>query len=262
MNKKMLFGIIGALLILIVCAIVITGEVRAGKTSDAGINLTTEGANVNTKENTLRVTGQGTVSIKPDVAYLNVGVRTIDKDARKAQDDNKATMTKVLAKLSSLKIEDKDIQTTSYNIWPRYNYNGNREYLEGYEVENMIMITVHEVESVGDILDAVSQEGANRSYGINFGVLDTDSIYKQALEEAMEDAKSKAQVMGKKSDLVILKPLAIYEGSAPSQGYYPDAMYESNKFSMDQGRADTAGVPIATGEFEINAYVTIVYQVK
>ena len=58
------------------------------------------------------------------------GVRTLDKDAKKAQDENKAIMNTIMTKLSSLNIEEKDIQTSTYSIWPRYHYSNNREDLE------------------------------------------------------------------------------------------------------------------------------------
>ena len=59
----------------------------------------------------------------------------------------------------------------------------------------MIRITVRRIDSVGDVLDSVNKEGANRSYGINLGILDTDTIYKQALEKAIDEAKAKAEVI-------------------------------------------------------------------
>ncbi|HZJ82835.1 MAG TPA: SIMPL domain-containing protein [Clostridia bacterium] len=254
-NKILLYGVIGFALLL-ASIIAITSAVNAGS---AKVAMDTQGTGIGTKYNILRVTGSGKVSVKPDVAYLNIGVRTLDQDAKKAQGDNKAIMEQIMSKLKSMKINEKDIQTSSYNIWPKYNYNNNKEVLEGYEVENMLSITIHEVESVGDVLDAVSKEGANRSNGINFGIIDRDTIYKQALEKAIDDASSKAEVMGKKAEVSIQKPLAIYEGNAPGE-VYGDNMYPRNE--MMSMASDVAGVPIASGELEIQANVTIIYGTK
>lgn len=256
-NKRILYGIIG--LLIAICIIAISGAISARGSSSA--NLNTEGNSANMKENTLIVTGLGRVSVKPDVAYLNVGVRTIDKDAKKAQDENKIIMEKVMAKLKSFKIDEKDIQTSAYNVWPRYSYRDNREILEGYEVENLIRITLRKIDLVGEVLDAVYEEGANRSNSISFGVLDTDAVYKEALEKAMDDAKSKAEVMAKRAEVSIQKPLSIYEGKAPSQPYRDEWIYaDMAKMSIEGERA--GGVPIASGELEIEAHVTIVYQVR
>ena len=254
-NRILLYVILGV--IIIVCAIFLGGVVTS---SSAIINDNSGGANINMREDILVVTGVGKVRAKPDVAYLNVGVRTVDKDARKAQEDNKDIMERIVNRLKSLNIDEKDIQTSAYNIWPRYNYRGNTEVLEGYEVENMIRITVHDVGSVGNVLDAVSKEGANRSNGISFGILDMDSIYKQALEKAIDDAKGKAEVMSKKAGVTLLKPLTIYEGNAPSQ-VFRDEMYNMG-IMMDSDGERASSVPIASGELDIQAYVTIVYETR
>jgi uncharacterized protein YggE len=263
-NKKLIYGIIGVLMvvcIIAISAIAIVRVINARGSLGSNINLNTEGTEVKMKENTLSVVGLGKVNIKPDVAYLDVGVRTMDKDAKKAQDENKSIMNKIMAKLKALKIEEEDIQTSAYNIWPRYNYNGNKQILEGYEVENMVRVTVREIDSVGDILDGVSKEGANLSYGISFGVLDTDSVYKQALEKAIDDAKGKAEVMGKMAEVSIQKPLAIYEGNGYSAS--PKEPMNKTRLMADSIEAEAIqGVPIASGELEIQAYVTVIYEIK
>ncbi|MFY9296973.1 MAG: SIMPL domain-containing protein [Caldicoprobacterales bacterium] len=254
-NRILLYVILGV--IIIVCAIFLGGVVTS---SSAIINDNSGGANINMREDILVVTGVGKVRAKPDVAYLNVGVRTVDKDARKAQEDNKDIMERIVNRLKSLNIDEKDIQTSAYNIWPRYNYRGNTEVLEGYEVENMIRIAVRDVDSVGNVLDAVSKEGANRSNSISFGVLDSDAIYKQTLEKAIEDAKGKAEVIAKKADVTVVKPLAIYEGNAPGQVFRDDIYNMVVMEDADASRAST--VPISPGELEYEANVTIVYKTK
>jgi len=256
-KEKLLYGIIGILLT--ISLIAIYGTISARRV--ASIDLSRQGSSDNRKEDILVVTGLGKVSVKPDVAYLNVGVRTTDKNAKKAQDDNKDIMEKVMTKLKSLKIDEEDIQTTVYNIWPRYSYN-NGETLEGYEVENMIKITVRDIDSVGDVLDEVSKEGANRSIGIEFGILDSDIVYKQALEQAMDDAKNKAEVMSKNASMTIQKPLAIYEGNEASQVYIGDMMYDTRSMMVLDDADSIAEVPISSGELEIQANVTIVYETR
>jgi uncharacterized protein YggE len=256
-NRKLIYMLVGVFLV--ISAVAITGIIAARGAIGSDANLNIERAGDKVRNNTLTVTGTGKISVKPDVAYLEVGVRTLDKDAKKAQDENKAIMNTIMTKLSSLNIEEKDIQTSTYSIWPRYHYSNNRENLEGYEVENMLRITVRRIDSVGDVLDAISKEGANRSHGISFGILNTDAIYEQALEKAIDEAKSKAEVMANKAGVTIHKPLAIYEGNPPRE-IYPssmDGMY-SVAYEMDgDGR-----VPIAAGQLEIEAHVTIVYGVR
>lgn len=250
MNKKILYGAIGA--ILMVCLIIGTGAASAQVGSVQ--TVTAE------KENILTANGTGKVTIKPDIAYIEMGVMTINKDAQKAQEDNKNTMSKVLTKLKSMGIEDKDIQTSTYNIYPQYSYQNDKQTLEGYQVENMVKVTVRNIDKVGDILDAVAKEGINRTYGISFGLLDTDAAYKQALQKAIDNARGKADVMAKQAGVTLKKPVAIYEGSAPQSVY----QYEKRVgVAYDMGEeARASSIPISSGELEIEANVTVVYEIQ
>jgi len=251
MNKKFLYGAIGTILML--CLIIGT-NVASGQIESA------QSVEANNTENILTVTGVGKVNVKPDVAYIEMGVTTMDKDAQKAQESNKTTMNKVVAKLKSMGIEEKDIQTSTYNIYPEYSYQDNKQILEGYRVENIVRVTVRNIDKVGDILDAAAKEGINRSYGISFSVLDTDGVYKQALQKAIDNAKGKAEVMAKQAGVVLKKPIAIHEGSTPQTLYN----YTRTGVIFDEKAAvaQAAGVPISSGQLEIQANVTIVYQIQ
>ena len=106
-NRKLIYMLVGVFLV--ISAVAITGIIAAGAIgSDANLNIERAGDKV--RNNTLTVTGTGKISVKPDVAYLELGVRTLDKDAKKAQDENKAIMNTIMTKLSSLNIEEKDIK--------------------------------------------------------------------------------------------------------------------------------------------------------
>ncbi len=249
MSKKILYGAIGA--VLLVFLIVINGAASA-KVETVQPIATFE------KEDIITATGTGKVSIKPDVAYIQMGVMTINKDARKAQEDNKTTMNKVIEKLKSMGIDDKDIQTTSYEISPQYSYQDNKQILEGYQVENIVKVTVRDIDKVGDILDAAAREGINRSYGISFGVIDSDSVYKEALKKAIDNAKGKAEVMAEQAGVSLQKPVAIYEGTAPEK------IYQRSGIAYDtiERASSVAAVPISSGELEIEANVVVVYQIQ
>jgi len=249
MNKKIFYGTVAA--ILLVCMVIISSA------ASAQVETVQPIAAID-KENILTATGTGKVSIKPDVAYIEMGVMTMNKDAQKAQEDNKNTMNKVIAKLKSMGIDEKDIQTSAYNINPQYNYYDNKQTLEGYQVENIVKVTVRNIDKVGDILDAAAKEGINRSYGIRFGVLDTDSVYKQALQKAIDNAKGKAEVMAKQAGVTLKKPVAIYEGDAPVNIYQRSGI----AFDMGEKASLAASVPISSGELEIHANVVVVYQIQ
>lgn len=247
MKKKIIYSstIIAIIGMMIIASLALSGGIsNANAAPDAS------------KENVLVVYGEGKVSIDPDIAYINVGVETLDKDAKKAQDTNKSTMDKVIAKLKSLKIDDKDIKTVNYSVNQDIDYSNNKREVRGFIVSNSVRVTIKDINKVGEVINAAYNEGANNIYGISFDVKDKDAAYKEALQKAIDSAKSKAEVMAKQAGVSIQKPLGIYEG-LQSQPMYRDNM----NLSMEKtALMDAAGVSVSPGEMEIQANVTIEYK--
>ena len=115
MNKKVLISFIS---IILIGGMLITGSALI--TQDETVANAAQ--STGTRENVIVVYGEGKVNIKPDIAYINVGVETLDKDAKKAQDINKTTMTKVIDKLKSMGIDEKDIKTIRYSVDQEIDY--------------------------------------------------------------------------------------------------------------------------------------------
>ncbi len=253
MKNKLL---IAAIIVLVACLGVIVGAAfLAGTPVASAINS----ENSYAKDNILAASGTGKVTLKPDVAYINVGVDTFMKDARAAQQENTKAMEKVINKLKAMGIDEKDIQTSGYNVYPQYDYVNNKSVLGGYRVTNTVKVTVRDIDKVGDILSGVHEEGANYSYGIYFGLEDQESAYREALKKAFEQAKGRAEVMAKQAGVKLKDIAAIYEGSAPAEIY----RYQGVGFESLQKAADAAWtVPIAEGEIEVNATVTLVYRIE
>lgn len=250
MSKKIIISILSMALVgvlIVVGAVILKGEDTVVKSA----------SEVENRENILAVYGEGKVSIKPDIAYINIGVETLDADAKKAQDTNRDTMNKVLTKLKSMGIEEKDIKTINYRVDQDIDYSNGKRKLLGYRVYNIARVTVRDMEKVGEILNAAYNEGANNIDGISFDVADRSEVYRQALEKAIDDAKSKAEVMAKQAGVKIGKPVGIYEG------YQQDIIYRSYggmKQAMDMDMEYSSAVPMETGELDIKANVTVEYK--
>ena len=208
-------------------------------------------------QKTISVSSEGTVKAKPDMAYINVGVQTENKSSKVAQQENATKMNKVMEVLKGLKIDDKDIKTSQYSIYPieRYSEKDQRSYVTGYRVNNTLEITIRDISKVGAVIDAVTSNDANTVSNIQFTVADPDKYYLQALENATSKAKAKAEVLAKQFGIKIGLPSQINEASG---GYYPPVMY----YSADSMKARNEAAPttsISTGELEIRASVGLVY---
>ncbi|WP_432408888.1 SIMPL domain-containing protein [Wukongibacter sp. M2B1] len=210
--------------------------------------------------NIVTVNGEGTVKVKPDIAYINVGVEIFDTDAKKAQDDNAKLMDEVLNSIKKSGIKDEDIKTISYNIYKSTKYEpasfGNKENrVEGYYSRNIVEVTIRDIEAVGKIADLAGDSGANIISNIRFGINDEDKYYEEALKLAMESAKGKAEALlstfGAKAD----KPYRIYENSNGAPIIYRDSAMLKNSMA-----AEGYDTPVESGELEVTARLSVEYK--
>lgn len=198
---------------------------------------------------TISVTGVGRVSVAPDMAYATFGVQTNSVNLTQAQSDNATQMAAVIAKLKSLGVADKDIQTTGYIVSPQYDKD---QKVTGYRVDNSVRVTVRDLKNLGSTIDAVVAAGANRVTGISFDLSNKDAATQQAREQAVADARAKAEQYAKLVNLQLGAPVTISETSAPMPVAVPAA-------APAAGNASTA---IQPGEGTVSVSVQIVYEMK
>jgi len=140
------------------------------------------------------VVGQGTAYGQPDRATVVVGVETFAPTVSEATAQNQESLEGVMAALEEAGIPAGDIQTTNYSLYAEQIY-GDRgaEGIAGYRVSNQVNVTIRDISQVGDVLEAVTEAGANAIYGINFSVADLAALEEEARAAAMADAAARAQ---------------------------------------------------------------------
>ncbi|MEZ0219868.1 MAG: SIMPL domain-containing protein, partial [Tardiphaga sp.] len=144
---------------------------------------------------TISVSGEGTVSVPPDLAVVDGGVTTDAKTAREAAEANNAAMAKVLAALKSAGIAEKDMQTSRLSLFPQYaqqtrpNPNPGPNVISGYRASNRVTIRVRDVTKVAGTIDALVSSGANEVGGINFMVTKASQLLDDARSDAIADAR-------------------------------------------------------------------------
>jgi len=201
--------------------------------------------------NVVSVSGVGSISVKPDIAFINVGVETQNADAGVAQKENATKMTAVMAALTKAGIEADDIKTVQYSIYDRYDYLEDGKDVKYYNVTNVVKVTVRDITKVGDVIDAASGAGSNQISSIQFGISNEDEVYQEALKAAMTSAKTKAEsimsTFGKTPGI----PAKVTESS-----YYSGAVrMEYSTVAMDAKMS----TPVSSGELTVTANVTVEY---
>ncbi len=212
-----------------------------------------------TTANTVSFSGEGKVLAKPDVAVVDFSIVTEAATSKAAQDVNSEKSNNVTDFLKKQKIEDKDIKTISYNIYPQYEYpRGGVPRIRGYQVSQTIEVKVRDLGSVSSVLDGVVMAGANQVGNLNFKIDNPEKLKEQAREQAINDAKDKANALKSQLGIKLDRIINFSEGVSG----YPVPMYEMLK-SSGGGVGGGGVVPsVPSGENEITVDVTITYQIK
>jgi uncharacterized protein YggE len=195
---------------------------------------------------TITVTGNGTVDSTPNQASFAFGVTTNGTTATEALSRNSSQARAIIDALKKAGIASAHIQTTQVSLWPQTSSNG-RE-ITGYQASNSVQVTAALGQS-GRLVDAAVGAGANNVEGPNLDTADKTSLYNQALDKAVGDAKQKAEAIAKTAGLTLGAALKVHEGGASTPVVFADAL----------AARGTATPPIAAGTQKIQVSVTVTY---
>jgi len=203
-------------------------------------------------QRTITVTGQGQVSVKPDIAVVESGVVTQAKTAAEALAANTEAMQAVFEALKGAGIEDRDMRTSQFSVNAMHTRpeRGETARISGYQVSNLLSITLRDLDRVGEVLDKLVTTGSNELRGIRFQVEKPGPLMDGAREDAVKDALRKAKIYVAAAGVALGPVLTINEHGG---GGGPQPMMFARAMSME-----AADVPIAAGEQTLSSSVTLV----
>jgi uncharacterized protein YggE len=204
---------------------------------------------------TVNVTGNGLVSMAPDIAYIYVGVNTVDSDIAQAVGRNNTLTQALMDALKNNGVAAEDIQTSNFSVWSSQKNDPMTGLAAGYDytVDDTVYITVRDLSKLRSLLDTVVGAGANNINSISFDVADKTAAMAQARQKAMDNAASLADELAQTAGLQLGKVLNI---SYTENNYSP-------YYGMGGGGASTpnASVPISPGLTQISVSVNVTYEV-
>lgn len=204
---------------------------------------------------TIMVNGSGQVTVAPDMAFVSIGVQSQSENVGDALNENNQKAQSIATSLREMSIEDKDIQTSSFSIYPQQQYGPSGEMTGTiYVVNNTVYVTVRDLQSLGRLLDVVVKTGANSINGVNFDVQDKSQAISEARRLAVESARSQADEIAKAAGVVIgdLQTMSVYSSQPVLSAY-------EGKGGMAM---DAAQVPVSAGQLVIRVEVSATYFIK
>lgn len=199
----------------------------------------------------MTVTGNGSISVEPNIAHIQLEVVTENTQLSLAQQENTNTMNQVIQALTQLGISEEDIQTTAFNIQPVYDFIDGKQVFRGYEVVNTITVQIKGIDQTGLVIDTAVQNGVNRISNIQFTIENEQVYYQRALSAALINASEKAQTIARTMQLNLDPiPIKIVEVMNKSPIVY-------KTFAAVEASITN---PIEPGQVQINAVVTVQFR--
>lgn len=208
----------------------------------------------------LIVEGTGKITVTPDIAKVTVGITENGQILKNVQDEvNKKSKTLTDA-LKKLGIDEKDIKTTSYNVYPQYDYTTPNSRITGYQISTSYQVTIKDFDKINDVLVAATAAGANTTGGIAFEVNDETKNEKlqEAREKAVGKAKEKAQGLAKAAGINLGKIINISETQS---GNEIRPMY-ATKDAVGLGGGVPTPADVQPGETELSVTVSLSYEIR
>lgn len=198
----------------------------------------------------ISIQGEGRATVVPDQVEVWLGVSVKAAALEEAQKDASARMGRVMEKLTSLGLPKGQIKTVRFTIFPQYSQN---QVLTGYQVDNIVSAKTKAIDKVGELLDGVVAAGANRVESISFTVADPKPLTVKAREDAMADAKAKAEQLARLAGVRLGRPTLVAERVAGTPPM-PLGLGGGGKLAL--------ATPISPGEMEITVNVQVTYAIE
>ncbi|HEX7294733.1 MAG TPA: SIMPL domain-containing protein [Pyrinomonadaceae bacterium] len=202
------------------------------------------------------VTGDSIVKAQPDSATLMISVVTQAKRAIDAQQDNASKSDAVIRAIKAA-VPAAEVKTSGYTVQPQRVYRENQPpTITGYEARNTVTATLSDLKTVGTVIDAASQAGANDIGGVMFTLKQDRPARDQALAEATREAVSKARVIAQALGGRVVRIVEVQE-----EGFRQPIPVVQETF-LRGAKVSDAATPIEVGDLEISSRVQLVAEVE
>lgn len=209
-------------------------------------------------DNTVTTLGSGMVQAPPDQATMYFGVTKRSPNARAALSNASKTADAITLALAKQGIEKKDIQTRNLSVSPRWDNAGRK--VTGYDASVQVAVTVRDIASLGDVIDAATNAGSRQTEGPIFSLSEDSDFETQAIEKAVADARKKAEAMAAAAGKTLGRVVRISDQRADelaSPLLRMDGSYRVRSPGMQGYEA-----AVEPGQLDVNYNLTVVFELE
>ena len=194
----------------------------------------------------------GEAEVTPDRARLSIGVQTQASTAAAASAANARLQRAVIDTIRALGIPAERISTSGYNVFPEqvYDQPTRRSRIVGYNVQNTVVVDIHQVDRVGPVLDAALSKGANLVSSLAFYSSQAEAARRRALTNAVERARRDAEAMARAAGGELGRLVELTSGGFVERPRPVPMMAEARMAAAD------ASTPVSEGTQTVTASVS------
>lgn len=225
------------------------------------------------KDNVISVVGNAEIFAVPGIANITFSIQVEKETVDLAQEEATKRTNATLSFLEKQKIKDKDIKTTNYSVYPRYEYVQKKivcitypcprppreRVLKGYSVNQSISIKVRNISNIGTILAGIGKQKVTNISGPYFEVDNKEELKLKARKDAIKNARVQAKELASSLGVKLGDIVSFNEGNMRNIGIYKESFAIANNSTS----AIPSSIPeIPIGENVIRSTVTVVYEIK
>lgn len=206
----------------------------------------------------ITTTGNGVVIAQNNRAVMYLAVETMSSDAKQAAQDNANIMTKVKHAVIGAGAAPDKIETDNYTMYPVYEYDKGKVKSRKYEVNNRMKVVVEDLTKAGAVMDAAISAGANRIENIMFTVRNPGKYKDDALREAAQDARRKADIIAASLGKTVTNIISVTDNSVRVS---PRNYMMNARMAGGNDIAESATTPMEGGDAKVESSVTVVFEI-
>ncbi len=216
---------------------------------------------------TIRVTGKGTLKIRPDVTRISITLSDVYEDYAETLKYSSEDTEKLKDLVSKFGFRRSDLKTLNFDVDAEYeSYREKNEYkqrLVGYRYRHSMKIEFDsDNDRLGKILYALAQSELNPEFYISYTVKDQESAKNELLGKAVADAKEKAKVLSDAAGLV-LKDIQSVDYSWGEINMTVAPMRKMMANNMVAGAAEESyDMDIEPDDINVSDTVTVVWEIE
>jgi hypothetical protein len=224
--------------------------------------------NPNPVYNVITVSGEGEAVAIPDIASFTFSVSQDSATVAAAQEAVTDKMDAIVAALKNLGIEERDIKTSDYSVFPKYEYTTqpcsptfcppSRQIQDGYTATHSVSVKVRDTAKAGEALAAAGNAGATNMSSISFTIDDPDMLVNEARAEAIHDAKEKAEMLADELGVKLVRVMGYNDNMGGGPMPYYRELGMGGDVAVSQAKAPT----LPTGENKYTITVSVTYEIR